>query len=162
MENIIAFIVAINVVIAGQQSIQTHVTYTNDMAELIFQYYHNYKHIKRLSLFLCNDQNAVHHDLDQSNIRTVNIQQMVKQLMASAKFAIKGIQNIDEITQSSEENGNYSTIESIDLIGMLDCSDFKQGVVLDLRCRQSDYILQQVKGLFVHQICLFIIHRHLN
>lgn len=163
MKNIIAFIIAINVVIAVEQSIQTHVPYTEDMAELIFEYYHSYKHIKRLSLFFCNDPIAEQRDPAQSNIRSVNMQQIVKQLMVSGKFAIKGVRNIDGvITYGAGDKANYTTIESINLIGMLECGDFKQGVVLDLRCRQSDYILQQVK----QPICIYhqrpFIHRRLD
>lgn len=151
MKNIIVFIIAINAVIANN-SIKDRALYTNDMAELIFEYYHKYKYIKRLSLFFCNNQTMRNQrDLvDISELHTnrewdtINFQQTVKHLMGSAKLAIKGVQNIDEIVYDARTSGNYSTIASLNLIDMLKCGDFKQGVVLDLRCRQSDYILQQV------------------
>lgn len=150
MKNIIVFIIAINAVIASN-SIKDRALYTNDMAELIFEYYHKYKYIKRLSLFFCNDQITHQRDsVDMSELNTkhewhtITFQQTVKRLMASAKLAIKGVQNIDEIIYNAGTGGNYSKIASLKLIDMLECGDFKQGVVLDLRCRQSDYILQQV------------------
>lgn len=149
MNTIIALMITINVAIAINSSEQP--TYTTDMAELIFEYYHKYKHIKRLSLFLCNDK-TIHFSasLNVSAIsgapmqRTLSAQQLIMHLMATGKFAIKGVRDIDEIGRGSMDADDYPMVETIDLIDMLVCGDFKQGVVLDLRCRQSDYILQQV------------------
>lgn len=153
MNTIIALMITINVAMAIDSN--EHPTYTVDMAELIFEYYHKYKHIKRLSMFLCDDKTAqfgpslgVSAAMSPGTMEsTMTAEQLVKHLMATGKFAIKGVRNIDETGRGPAEGGNVPMLETIDLIGMLLCGDFKQGVVLDLRCRRSDFILQQVSQL---------------
>lgn len=152
MNTIIALMITINVAMAIDSS--EHPTYTVDMAELIFEYYHKYKHIKRLSMFLCDDKTAqfkpslgVAAMSAGSMENTMTAEQLVKHLMATGKFAIKGVRNVDETGHGPAEGGTAPMLETIDLIGMLLCGDFRQGVVLDLRCRRSDFILQQVSQL---------------
>lgn len=147
------------------------VLYPRSIPNLIFEFYHNYKHIKQLTLFLCDngvgkpsfesifshtDVNSLskHQELNNdknTENRYLNFQQITKYLMASAKFLIKGVGNIDETILANSNGENiYEPLDSMlsfHLIDVLKCGDFKHGIVLDLRCQQSQYILQQVKQI---------------
>lgn len=176
--------------IPKRTSIHMHF-YPKSVANLMLDFFKSYKHIKRLTLFMCND-NKMHstsfsifehgksvahpmqineshfqqnHDSQQN--RFSNFQQIVKYLMDSENFFIKGVRN--DVKAFNSTSGNYSTTgtnpynndddydEDDDnrkfmyvnsIRNMLKCGDFKQGVVLDLRCHQSKYILQQVNNSF--------------
>lgn len=146
--------------------------YPLSAVDLIVDYFQNYKHIKQLTLFLCDersspaivplaysrdndtpsfDKNAFPHDDgddgDDNNgdgnrrqthvpLRHLNFQQIVKRLMATGNFLIKGDANIDA--------KKFRASDPFYVPDMLKCGDFKLGVVLDLRCRQSKFIFQQV------------------
>lgn len=140
-------------------------TYPLSVADLIVDYFQNYKHIKQLTLFLCDERSssaivaqsyddndadnssnkAFAHDDDDgdgdrrqthASPRHLNFQQIVKRLMATENFLIKGDANIDA--------KNFRAGDPFYVPDMLKCGDFKLGVVLDLRCRQSKFIFQQV------------------
>lgn len=154
---------------AGYNQLQ-HVPYPSSVADLIVEYFQNYKHIKQLTLFLCDglssspivsqpfqdddvtaggENNAVnfnkmefslHGDGDRrqthASLRYLNFQLIAKHLMVTGNFLIKGDGNID----AKKFRGN----DPFYVPDMLKCGDFKLGVVLDLRCRQSKFIFQQV------------------
>lgn len=171
------------------------ILYPSSSVDLIVNFFKTYKHIKRLTLFLCNDDSLtrlsvsipIHTDYDPTTSTTastmtttdaklerqiqndkpklkqkhqrhgngcLNFQQIVKYLMASGNFLIKGDGNIDAtmFTTSGDDcniDTKYEKLDSIyayRLSEMLERGDFKQGVVLDLRCRQSQFILQQVNN----------------
>lgn len=86
----------------------------------------------------------------------LNFQQIVKYLMAAGNFLIKGDGNIDAtmFTTSGADgcnlnaaNEKFNSVYAYNWRNMLNSGDFKQGVVLDLRCRQSRTILQQVNTM---------------
>lgn len=165
------------------------ILYPSSSVDLIVNYFKSYKHVKRLTLFLCDDSSThfsipihfdynagqpnsnaerqmqndkaklkqqQHHDDDEEHHGNccLNFQQIVKYLMASGNFLIKGDGNIDATMFTTSGNGcnNDALYEKLDsvyaysLTEMLKSGDFKQGVVLDLRCRQSRFILQQVNN----------------
>lgn len=148
-----------------------HALYPLSVADLIVDYFKNYKHIKQLTLFLCNERssssslaaaaamvsqpyddndtsifnkNAFPYDDNTDRRQTyistrqhhLNFQQIVKRLMATGNFLIKGDANIDA--------KKFCADDPFCVPDMLKCGDFKLGVVLDLRCRQSKFIFQQV------------------
>lgn len=138
--------------------------YPLSVADLIVDFFQNYKHIKQLTLFLCDERpstmivsqpydnnghfnkKALAHDADadddggrqqtHASVRHLNIQQLVKRLMATGNFLIKGDANIDA--------KKFCAGDPFCVPDMLKCGDFKLGVVLDLRCRQSKFVFQQV------------------
>lgn len=182
--------------------------YPASTANLIAKYFKDYKHIKQLTLFLCDDslspqptfmmpfqrndnltnissllnQQHVQFDDEQQQRsqqiyndhklkhkheshadRSMNFQQIVNHLMVSGNFLIKGDGNIDAVefadigtnaaddkhthnnyNGESDDNENFAFIYAYNVPDMLKNNDFKQGAVLDLRCYQSKYILQQV------------------
>lgn len=174
----------------------SNILYPSSSVDLIVNFFKTYKHIKRLTLFLCNDESLtrlsvsmpIHSDYDPTPTITttttdaqlerqtqndkpklkqnrarhangcLNFQQIVKYLMASGNFLIKGDGNIDATMFTTAGDGCYidTEYEKLDSIyayrlsEMLDRGDFKQGVVLDLRCRQSRFILQQVNNWSHH------------
>ncbi|XP_055325553.1 uncharacterized protein LOC129579470 [Sitodiplosis mosellana] len=170
------------------------ILYPSSSVDLIVNFFKTYKHIKRLTLFLCDDDSStrlsvsipIRYDYDPTPLPTMttttttttdaklerqmqndkpklkqkherhgncclNFQQIVKYLMASGNFLIKGDGNIDAtmFTTSGHDcniDMEYEKLDSVyayRLSEMLERGDFKQGVVLDLRCRQSRFILQQ-------------------
>lgn len=173
------------------------ILYPRSAVDLILKFFKTYKHIKRLTLFLCDNSLTTHlsfpidfrldYNLVQLNAKVVppreaaqnddvnpklkqtpkpkqkqqlhdgncclNFQQIVKYLMAAGNFLIKGDGNID-VTMFTTAGYNcndvkYEKLDSIysySLSDMLERGDFKQGVVLDLRCRPSRFILQQVNN----------------
>lgn len=185
-----------------------HLLYPPSTANLIVDFFQTYKHIKQLTLFMCNDNamylttttttspypmvqhhsnwrrkrvasssapphqmqiNKLHNQkLESHENRLLNFQQIIKFLMASGNFFIKGVGNIDATTftttttttSGNYDNGNTTTannrteydkmnfINVYNIPDMLKSGDFKQGVVLDLRCHRSKYILQQVNQSF--------------
>lgn len=146
--------------------------YPLSAADLIVDYFQNYKHIKQLTIFLCDERSSStivplaanddtgagnfnkkafpHADVDVENddngdgdrqqthasLHHLTFQQIVQRLMATGNFLIKGDANIDA-KQFRGDDPYY-------VPDMLKCGDFKLGVVLDLRCRQSKFIFQQV------------------
>lgn len=143
--------------------------YPLSVADLIVDYFQNYKHIKQLTLFLCDERpssvivplpyenndsgnfnkKAFPHNGDDddddyaggrqqthASLRHLNFQQLVKRLTAMGNFLIKGDANIDA--------KKFCAGDPFCVPDMLKCGDFKLGVVLDLRCRQSKFIFQQV------------------
>lgn len=151
--------------IGNNQRLRT--LYPSSTADLIVNYFQNYKHIKQLTLLLCDERSSSamvplargddvagdfkgnvfarndapsHTAGDRRQIyatpRHLNIQQIVKQLMATGNFLIKGDANVDA--------KKFRDGDPFYLPDMLKCGDFKLGVVLDLRCRQSKFIFQQV------------------
>lgn len=164
--------------------IPNHIPYPTSIVDLIANFFKTYKHIKRLTLFLCadsstrlsasipiptdynpitasaqlfqqiqNDELKLKQQLECHENCCLNFQQIVKYLMASGNFLIKGDGNIDATMFTTIDNGcnmdaEYGKLKSglpYTWLDMLKSGDFKQGVVLDLRCRQSQHILQQVK-----------------
>lgn len=164
------------------QPTSNNIFYRKSTVDLIVNFFKTYKHIKRITLFLCDntsahlsvsirvpfdshrnmmssakvewqtfEQNHEHHENG-----CLNFQQIVKYLMASGNFLIKGDGNIDatRFTTTTTTVGNacnmdteYGKLDSdntYSLRDMLKSGDFKQGVIIDLRCRQSRFILQQV------------------
>lgn len=147
--------------------------YPASVPNLIADYFRNYKRIKLLTLFLCDtswlgfsnvsspsppafgsydpvfasplpvllQQPQYHHRqlLTSHASGYLNFQQIVKHLMTTGNFLIKGDGNIDA-TEPLRSNDPFYVPD------MLKCGDFKQGVVLDLRCRRAKFILQQVKS----------------
>lgn len=101
-----------------------------------------------------NDKPKLKQKHERHGNGCLNFQQIVKYLMASGNFLIKGDGNIDAtmFTTSGDDcniDTEYEKLDSIyayRLSEMLEHGDFKQGVVLDLRCRQSRFILQQVNN----------------
>lgn len=155
------------------------IRYPKSSVDLIVNFFKTYKHIKRLTLFLCDDSssylsisipsdyNPMQNDAklqhkEQQNIEQpklkqkhgnswLNYQQIVKYLMADGNFLIKGDGNIDATMFTSGNDCNIDVeYEKFDSVGayrlsdMLERGDSKQGVVLDLRCHHSQFILQQV------------------
>lgn len=139
-------------------------SFSYDMSDLILNYFENYKHIKRLTLFFCSPpitsglyRNGNIAKLEQStdempneeipiskpnNRKYLNLVNTVRYLMTFGNFLIKGDGNIDMI--NFDVNGFY-------MKNMLKCGDFREGVVLDLSCRQSKFILQQVNICYVEE-----------
>lgn len=138
-----------------------HALYPLSVADLIVNYFQNYKHIKQLTLFLCDKRpssvivSQLYENVDSGNfnkkafphndggrqqthasLRHLNFQQIVKRLMATGNFLIKGDANIDA--------KKFCAGDPFCVPDMLKCGDSKLGVVLDLRCRQSKFIFQQV------------------
>lgn len=165
--------------------------YPKSVANLMLDFFKTYKHIKQLTLFLCNDNTihstsfsifehnvngkAVAHQMhineshfqqhyDSQQNRFSNIQQIVKYLMDLENFFIKGVSDDVKTYNTSsnyiitgtnhpyndddDNNNNMKFMYVNSIPDMLKCGDFKQGVVLDLRCHQSKYILQQVNNSF--------------
>lgn len=164
--------------------------YPKSTVDLIVNFFKTYKHIKRLTLFLCDNssthlsisipiqfdynRNTSSAKVELPNMQSdnpkseqkhqhhgdgcLNFQQIVRYLMASGNFLIKGDGNIDATMFTATGNGNangcmldaqYVKLNSAYAYSwwnMLSIGDFKQGVVLDLRCRQSRFILQQVNN----------------
>lgn len=185
-----------------QKTSSNSILYPKSTIDLIVNFFKTYKHIKRITLFLC-DNSAAHlsvsirvpFDYHQQNMMMMssvkverqtfeqnyqhhgngcfNFQQIVKYLMASGNFLIKGDGNIDATlftttttttanSSSSSSSGNGGSVgngcsldieyeklnsdNTYSLWDMLRSGDFKQGVILDLRCHQSRFILQQVNN----------------
>lgn len=105
-------------------------------------------------------QNHEQQNIEQKrkHDENLNVQQIVKSLMESGNFFIKGDGNIDATIYNATGNDCNIDVknEKLNSIGksyrlseMLEHGDFKQGVVLDLRCNHSQFILQQVKQLTI-------------
>lgn len=145
--------------------------YPKSVANLMLDFFKSYKHIKQLTMFMCNDntmpstsysmfvahqmqinesQFQQNHDSQQN--RFSNFQQIVKYLMDSDNFFIKAIgdddDNENDNDDDADDDNNTKFMHLSSIPDMLKCGDFKQGVVLDLRCHQSKYILQQVNNSF--------------
>lgn len=184
-----------------------HNLYPTSAANLILNYFKDYKHIKQLTLLLCDDSlswqssfmqpiqrndnlttasmddgslsptqhlpynddgeqhrpeqihNKVMHKQAFGADRYMNFQQIVNHLMRSGNFLIKGDGNIDAVgsagigadedksgnnQNSASDSENFAFSYAYSVADMMKSGDFKQGVVLDLRCHQSKHILQQV------------------
>lgn len=161
----------------SEPTLNSGIFYPRSSVDLIVKFFKTYKHIKRLTLFLCDDSSThfsipIHFDyngmqsmkFDKLKLKQqhelygnccLNFQQIVKYLMASGNFFIKGDGNIDATMFTTSgygcNNGDIlneklNTIYAYSLTEMLKSGDFKQGVVLDLRCHQSRFILQQVNN----------------
>lgn len=154
------------------QTASNNIFYRKSTVDLIVDFFKTYKQIKRITLFLCD--NSLTHSSDPIRApldynrnaissakvganRCLNFQQIVKYLMASGNFLIKGDGNIDATPfTTSTTVGDACEIEAnadsaYRLWDMLKSGDFKQGVVLDTRCHQSRFILQQViQGVYLH------------
>lgn len=96
-----------------------------------------------------SEQNHEHHAND-----CLTFQQIVQYLMASGNFLIKGVGNIDATLFTTSTIGSsdagYEKLNSDNtyrLRDILKSGDFKQGVIIDLRCRQSRVIIQQVNNI---------------
>lgn len=166
----------------------SNAVYPRSSVDLIVNFFKTYKHIKRLTLFLCDDSSSrlsfadfIRSDYnrmqlnasaemqnDKLNLKQkhephangcLNFQQIVKSLMASGNFLIKGDGNIDATMfttsgydcNNDDEYENFNSNIAYSLPEMLKSGDFKQGVVLDLRCQCSRLILQQVNNDANHQ-----------
>lgn len=148
------------------------VPYPSSVVDLIVDYFRNYKHIKRLTLFLCDDhsfgvtvprtddenerflrtESDGNRQQTQAPMRHLNFQQIVERLMATGNFFIKGDANIDA--------KKFRVGDPFYVRDMMVCGDFKLGVVLDLRCRQSKFYLQQVTVAHVTICRLKLSHTH--
>lgn len=164
--------------LTDQESVSS-IRYPRSTVDLIRNFFQTYKHIKRLTFFLCDNSSThlsvsipipfdynrnassekVEWNMQSDNPKSeqkhqhraddcLNFQQIVKYLMASGNFLIKGDGNIDAtmFTTSGNHNGCMRDAERNTWWNMLNSGDFKQGVVLDLRCHQSRFILQQVNN----------------
>lgn len=168
----------------------SNAVYPRSGVDLIVNFFKTYKHIKRLTLFLCDHSSSslsfadsVRFDYnrmqlnasvqwqmqnDKPNLKQkhepnsnccLNFQQIVKCLMASGNFLINGYGNIDATMFTTSgydcsndvEYENFDSVAAHSLPEMLKSGDFRQGVVLDLRCQHSRHILQQVNNDPNHQ-----------
>lgn len=148
------------------QTASNKIFYRQSTVDLIVHFFKTYKQIKRITLFLCDNSlahlsdsvrvpNAEQQTFEKSHEhhanRCLNFQQIVKYLMASGNFFIKGDGNIDMKPFDTNTLGNACDMEmnpdnAYRLWDMLKSGDFKQGVVIDTRCHQSRFILQQVSN----------------
>lgn len=172
----------LNSIDSNHNQIPSHIIrYPKSLVDLIGKFFQTYKHIKRITIFLCDNSSTrlsvsipVSLDLNGnvSNAKVeptfesklehhgngcLNFQQFVKYLMASENFLIKGDGNIDATmftTTTTIGNGcnmdiKYEKLDSTEAYSwwdLLKSDNFRQGVVLDLRCRHSQFILQQVNN----------------
>lgn len=163
-------------------SSSSNLFYRKSTVDLIVNFFKTYKHIKRITLFLCDNRSdaqssiRVPFDYHQSMISSaiveqqnhehhhandcLNYQQIVKYLMASGNFLIKGDGNLDATMFNTSAVGNVCNRDielgsdsTYRLWDMLKSGDFKQGVIIDLRCRHSRFILQQVNKITSRYTC---------
>lgn len=129
----------------------TTIRYPASVTDMIADYFRDYKHIRRLTLFLCVDDApsmtsmlSTAYKIERNTVslsQYSNFQQIGKRLMVSGNFLINGDGNID----GKKFEGNDVNVTTVNISDMLKCDDFKRGVVLDLRCRHANFIFQQVK-----------------
>lgn len=129
----------------------TSVSYPTSVSYLIADYFQNYKHIKQLTLFLCIDNEMdetsnIYEATDTFNVeknvsKYLNFHQIGRHLMVLGNFLIKGDGNIDAKKFLYTETSSHEYI-----LDTLKCGDFKQGIILDLRCRRGKFLFQQVKS----------------
>lgn len=133
-------LLSIVALMASGEAAATPVPYPTSVADLISDYFRDYKHIKQLTLLLCIDVPSAEPQPspDESVSKYSNFRQIGRHLMVSGNFLIKGDGNIDA--------QNFSNAESSLVSDMLKCGDFRQGVLLDLRCRHAKFIFQQVRS----------------
>lgn len=133
-------LLSIVALIASGEATATSIPYPTSVADLISDYFRDYKHIKQLTLLLCIDVPSTEaHPSPVESVSTYsNFRQIGRHLMVSGNFLIKGDGNVDA--------KNFSNAKSSFVSDMLKCGDFKQGVILDLRCRHAKFILQQVRN----------------
>lgn len=151
--------------------LQSH-SFSNEISDLILNYFQNYKHIKQLTLFFCavpsstfrsvqpvnsttfdrlqakweNEQKQIKSPkIPAVNRKYLNFLNIVEFLMTFGNFLIKADANID---------AKHFDINDFYMKNMLKCGDFKEGVVLDLSCRQSEFIIQQVTIMIIKCVCI--------
>lgn len=146
------------------QTASNNIFYRKSTVDLIVSFFKTYKHIKRITLFMCDntsDSTRIPFDYHRNAIssanveqnRCLNFQQIVKYLMASGNFLIKADGNVDARPFSTVGDAcdkDMNPDNAYRVWDMLKSGDFKQGVVIDTRCRQSRFILQQVSWVAIH------------